>query len=43
MTLKQLNQLVSERKRHAEKISGQRGGVPTEVLKKEIGLWRQGK
>ena len=33
----------SERKRHAEKITNQRGGIPTEKLKKEIASWREGK
>ena len=32
---------ASERKRHAEKISRQRGGITTEELLKEIALWRE--
>ena len=32
---------ASERKRHAERISRQRGGITTEELLKEIALWRE--
>lgn len=33
----------SERKKHAEKISKQRGGISTEELTKEIASWREGR